>query len=209
MRERVERLVGGVSRLMWVMTFHSACARILRTRRRAARLQARLHDLRRGRLAADGQALHGGARARPQAVPAARDQGPDLRRQEPAGRRPSTPRAPRLLLRGDRRRRLRAVREADARGERDGLRRPARPHRQPASSSSRTSASATSALPLRPRRRVPGHEPRPVPAAAARCARSTATCSSSATTSSRSTASAAPTSATSSTSSATSPRRRS
>jgi len=31
MRERVERLVGGVSRLMWVMTFHSACARILRS----------------------------------------------------------------------------------------------------------------------------------------------------------------------------------
>ena len=31
MRERVEHLVGGVSRVMWVMTFHSACARILRT----------------------------------------------------------------------------------------------------------------------------------------------------------------------------------
>jgi DNA helicase II / ATP-dependent DNA helicase PcrA len=30
MRERVNSLVGGVSRLMWVMTFHSACARILR-----------------------------------------------------------------------------------------------------------------------------------------------------------------------------------
>jgi DNA helicase II / ATP-dependent DNA helicase PcrA len=30
MRERVEQLVGGVSRLMWLMTFHSACARILR-----------------------------------------------------------------------------------------------------------------------------------------------------------------------------------
>ena len=30
MRERVDRLVGGVSRAMWVMTFHSACARILR-----------------------------------------------------------------------------------------------------------------------------------------------------------------------------------
>jgi DNA helicase-2/ATP-dependent DNA helicase PcrA len=30
MRERVERLVGGLSRVMWVMTFHSACARILR-----------------------------------------------------------------------------------------------------------------------------------------------------------------------------------
>ncbi|HYU60108.1 MAG TPA: UvrD-helicase domain-containing protein [Solirubrobacterales bacterium] len=36
MRERVQRLVGGVSRLMWVMTFHSACARILR--REAERL---------------------------------------------------------------------------------------------------------------------------------------------------------------------------
>ncbi len=30
MRERVERLIGGASRAMWVMTFHSACARILR-----------------------------------------------------------------------------------------------------------------------------------------------------------------------------------
>ncbi len=30
MRGRVERLTGPVSRLMWVMTFHSACARILR-----------------------------------------------------------------------------------------------------------------------------------------------------------------------------------
>jgi DNA helicase-2/ATP-dependent DNA helicase PcrA len=30
MRERVEQLIGRVSRLMWVMTFHSACARILR-----------------------------------------------------------------------------------------------------------------------------------------------------------------------------------
>ncbi len=31
MRERVGRLVGGVSRRMWVTTFHSACARMLRT----------------------------------------------------------------------------------------------------------------------------------------------------------------------------------
>ena len=31
MRERVESLVGGVSRLMWLMTFHSACARVLRS----------------------------------------------------------------------------------------------------------------------------------------------------------------------------------
>ncbi|MGZ5342735.1 MAG: UvrD-helicase domain-containing protein, partial [Solirubrobacterales bacterium] len=31
MRERVATLVGGVSRRMWVTTFHSSCARILRT----------------------------------------------------------------------------------------------------------------------------------------------------------------------------------
>src|SRR5688572_13734519 len=30
MRERVEGLVGRMVRVMWVMTFHSACARILR-----------------------------------------------------------------------------------------------------------------------------------------------------------------------------------
>jgi DNA helicase II / ATP-dependent DNA helicase PcrA len=30
MRERVEQLVGGLVRVMWVMTFHSACARIMR-----------------------------------------------------------------------------------------------------------------------------------------------------------------------------------
>ena len=30
MKERVARLVGGAARVMWVMTFHSACARILR-----------------------------------------------------------------------------------------------------------------------------------------------------------------------------------
>jgi DNA helicase II / ATP-dependent DNA helicase PcrA len=35
MRERVEGLVGRVSRLMWVMTFHSACARILRREARS------------------------------------------------------------------------------------------------------------------------------------------------------------------------------
>ena len=31
MRDRVEGLVGRISRLMWVMTFHSACARLLRS----------------------------------------------------------------------------------------------------------------------------------------------------------------------------------
>src|SRR4051795_187162 len=31
MRERLEGVLGGIARTMWVMTFHSACGRILRT----------------------------------------------------------------------------------------------------------------------------------------------------------------------------------
>ena len=60
-------------------------------------------------------------------------------------------------------------------------------------------------LPLHPRRRVPGHEPRAVPAAPAARADSTGTSAPSATRTSRSTPCEEPTSATSSTSSATSP----
>ena len=84
MRNRVSELVGGVSRLMWVMTFHSACARILRANAERLGYKKAVHDLRRVRFAAHGQALHGGARRRQQALPAARDPERDLRREEPA-----------------------------------------------------------------------------------------------------------------------------
>ncbi len=57
MRERVERLLGHSTRAMWVMTFHAACARILRAEARAARLHAPVHDLRPGGRAAADQAL--------------------------------------------------------------------------------------------------------------------------------------------------------
>ena len=63
-------------------------------------------------------------------------------------------------------------------------------------------------LPLRPRGRVPGHQPRPVPAAAAARRRAPKCLWPSETRTSRSTPSEVRTSATSSTSSATSPRRR-
>ena len=46
MRERVELLVGRATRAMWVMTFHSACARMLRADAAPARLHAPVHDLR-------------------------------------------------------------------------------------------------------------------------------------------------------------------
>ena len=72
MRERVERLVGGVSRGDVGDDLPLGLRADPARRRRAARLHARLHDLRRGRLAADGQALHGRARRRPEALPAAR-----------------------------------------------------------------------------------------------------------------------------------------
>ncbi len=134
--------------------------------RAPARLHARVHDLRRAGLRAPRQALHRGAGRRSQALHAAGDQAPDLRRQEPAARRGRVPREGRLLLRADRRRRLRALRAAGARDERHGLRRPARPHGQPARALPGGSRPLPAQLPARARGRVPGHEPRPVPLAA-------------------------------------------
>ena len=70
MRERVEALVGGRAKTMWVSTFHSACVRILRPEAKHARAELQLLDLRRGRLAAADARWSPGAGPRPQAVPA-------------------------------------------------------------------------------------------------------------------------------------------
>ena len=73
MKERVQQLVGGhIAARMWVMTFHSACGRMLR--RDAERLGYRssftIYDQAdQMRLVQD---VHRGARARSQAVRAAR-----------------------------------------------------------------------------------------------------------------------------------------
>ena len=136
-------------------------------RRPPPRLHAPVHDLRRGRPAAPDQALPRRARHRRQALHPARDAGPDLRRQEQAALGRGLPPARRLLLRADRRRRLRGVRAPAAPRERDGLRRPARPRGQPARALPGGPRPLRRELPLRPRRRVPGHQPRAVPAAAA------------------------------------------
>ena len=91
MKERIEGLVGPVARTMWISTFHSMCARLLRREAQRMGYKSTLHHPRRGRPPAAHQALHGGARHRPQAVPAGVDQPPDQRRQEPAARaRPSS-----------------------------------------------------------------------------------------------------------------------
>ena len=167
MRERVERLLGTGTRGMWVMTFHAACARILRAEAAAARLHAPVHDLRPGRRAAAGQALGRRRRRRPQALHAGGDPQPDLRGEEPADRRRDLPPGGRLAVRGDDRRRLRHLRARPAPHERDGLRRPAVPHGQPAGAVRGGPRALPQRLPPRARRRVPGHQPRPVPAAAA------------------------------------------
>ena len=92
MRERVGALVGGVSRAMWVMTFHSACARILRAEaprlgyKRAFTIYDEADSVRMVKRCLER------ARARPEALPAARDQGGDLGGQEPAHRRRPTTR---------------------------------------------------------------------------------------------------------------------
>ena len=75
MRERVSELVGGVSRVMWVMTFHSACARILRVDaerlgyKRAFTIYDEADSLRMIKRCMEE------LERRPQALPAARDQG--------------------------------------------------------------------------------------------------------------------------------------
>ena len=84
MRDRVEGLVGGMVRVMWVMTFHSACARILRAEAERLGYTPRFSiydeaDSRAARAALPRRAQH-----RPEALRSARDQGADLERQEPA-----------------------------------------------------------------------------------------------------------------------------
>ena len=130
MRERVGNLIGRSVRAMWVTTFHSACARLLRAD------AERLGYSRSFTIYDESDSLRMMKRCmaelehRPQTLPAALDPGPDLRRQEQARRRRRLRPGSGQRLRGNRRRRLRALREAHARGQRDGLRRPPGAHRQ-------------------------------------------------------------------------------
>ena len=207
MRTRLEDLLGHVARAIWILTFHAACGRILR--REAPRLgyksnftiydqadQVRLtkdclEELERDPKRFVPRGIHAQiSNAKNQLI-------------SPAGVREPRP----VLLRPDGRRRLRPLPAAPARIERRGLRRPADADRRGAGALPGGSQALAESVPLRPRRRVPGHEPRAVPPAPAARRASTGTSARSAIPTSRSTPSAAPTSATSSSSSATSPAR--
>ena len=175
MKERVERQLGPIARAIWIMTFHSACGRILR--REAERLGYRSNftiydqaDQLRAR-----QGVPRGARARPEALRAARHPLADLEREEPADRPGRVRLACRELLRPDRRRRLRALPAPALRLERRRLRRHADAHRRRAAALPRGAREVGEGVPLRAGRRVPGHEPRAVRAAAAARVRSTRT----------------------------------
>ena len=167
MRERVELLVGRATRAMWVMTFHSACARMLRAD--ADKLgytrQFTIYD------SADQRRLIKKVprrpRHRPEALHAARDAGPDLRREEQAPLGRGLPPAGRLLLRADGRRRLRGLPARAPPRQRDGLRRPPLPGGRPAHALPGGPRPLHQRVPLHPRRRVPGHQRRPVPLAPA------------------------------------------
>ena len=160
-------LVGRSVRAMWVMTFHSACARMLRIE------AERLGYSRSFTIYDESDSLRMLKRCMAEL-------GVDTKRYPPRAIRAQISGAKNQLVdagayaeaqgsvfeeivgRG-----LRALREADARSQRDGLRRPAGPHRQRAGALRGGPRALAAHLPPRPRRRVPGHQPRPVPAAAA------------------------------------------
>ena len=135
--------------------------------RRQARLHPPVHDLRLGRPAAADQEGARRPRHRSEALHAARDAGPDLRREEQAPLGRGLPPAGRLLLRADGRRRLRGLPARAPPRQRDGLRRPPLPRGRPAHALPGGPRPLHQRLPVHPRRRVPGHERRPVPLAPA------------------------------------------
>ena len=95
MRGRVEQLLGRGTRGMWLMTFHAACARILRVE------AERLGYTRQFTIYDQADALHRRAVDRSQALHAGRHSQPDLRGQEQAARRRDLPTGRGQPVRGD------------------------------------------------------------------------------------------------------------
>ena len=162
MRERVAAVVGGRARAMWVMTFHSACVRILRAEAKKLGFSSTfsIYD------AADSQRLmtlvcrdldldpkRFPARSMSNQVSDLKNELVDhetLRRQGRDDRRAAA------------RRGLRALPGAPQGGQRPRLRRPDHDDGRPVPGLPRRRRALPAALPPRARRRVPGHQPRAV-----------------------------------------------
>ncbi len=167
MRERLMTMLGPVARAIWILTFHSACGRILRSEaeRLGYRSNFTIYD------SADQVRLVKQCLEElekdPEAVRPPRRACADLEREEPACHAGDVRRADLVLLRPDDRRGVRALPAQARRLERGRLRRHADADRpDPGELPGRAEALAER-LPIRPRRRVPGHESRAVPAPAA------------------------------------------
>ena len=165
MAERVEGLLGGrIAKGMWILTFHSACARILRREHAHLGLPSSFTIYDEGdteRLIARRAA---GPQPRREAVPPARDGRRDRQGEgpRPVGDRVRERR--RELLRADDRAGLPRLRGAQAGRRRARLRRPDLRDRSSVPRAPRGARALPGALPVHPGRRVPGHEPRAVPA---------------------------------------------
>ena len=210
MKARVGQLVGGVIEGMpWLGTFHALSVKHPAPPRRARRAEVELHHPRHRRPAAAAAPADPGRAHRREALAAAAARRPDRRLEEPRARpRAACPRRTPSAFnhRGGElyaayQERLRTLNACDF----GDLLLHVVDH--PAGAPGRAGA-VPALVPLHPGRRVPGHQRRPVPLAAAARRRATATSAASATTTSRSTAGAAPRSATSCASRRTSPARR-
>src|SRR5439155_27296656 len=118
------------------------------TRGAAARLSLELHDLRPGRPDPAGEAMPGGAGARPEAIHAARYPQPDLAREEPPDLTGRVREPGAIVLRPDGRGRLPAVSTPPLRLERRRLRRSAHAHRPRARTFPRRARDVAEGVPL-------------------------------------------------------------
>ena len=192
---------------MWISTFHAACVRILR--RNVERIGYR-----------PGFTIYDDGDSRRLVEHVLDDLGVDQKRFPPRAVLGVISSAKSDLLdvsalqeraghdlRGADRPGLRRVRAPPRRRQRDGLRRPARPHGAPVPRPPRRARAVPGPLRARARRRVPGHERAPRTSSSSCSDRPGATSASSATPTRASTASGAPRCATCSSSSAPSPTR--
>ena len=162
MKERVEDLVGRRARIMWVSTFHSACVRILRKEidKLGFKSNFSIYD------AADSKRLM---------TLVAKDLDLDPKRYQPnallhwMSDHKNELRDPEEATRDARNgfeescgRRLHRLPAPPARGQRPRLRRPDHDHGPPLPGVPRRPGDLPAPVPPRARRRVPGHQPRPV-----------------------------------------------